>query len=458
MERTYTLQDLGAALRRRRALALAVAGGVLVIGLATIVALPDEYVSESVVQIEPHRLAPDFFPAQQATPFEDRMRTLKHGILARPVLERVIRETDFFPDLRDDMEQAVDRMRRATEVRLEGEVAGGPPSLLFVVSVRGRDRDKVAKAAGLLPKYYAEMTRDVLVGQANALRSTLDAQVDELAKALAAHEKKILDFKVAHATELPESVEANMRAVGRAQALLELRTSMLADAQRRRMAVLASIPEAPSETGMAQAALDGARRRLASAEAAYGPDHPDVKRARRELEEAQGRRDGELKRFQAERLDPQLGRIDAEVGEHKAALAQLRTELAFYQKRVDAAPRWGAELSALTRDYDTLRAKYVSTVSRRADAAAAASLLQAEAPGLFRVLQPALAPSTPFAPDRMKLLWIALLAAVAGAIAVSAVAEWLDGSMRGPEDATAFDVPVLATIPRIGPRRTPQAS
>jgi succinoglycan biosynthesis transport protein ExoP len=46
-----------------------------------------------------------------------------------------------------------------------------------------------------------------------------------------------------------------------------------------------------------------------------------------------------------------------------------------------------------------------------------------------------------------------LVAALAAALAAAAIAEWLDGSVRAPEDATAFNVPVLASIPRIGPRR-----
>ena len=50
------------------------------------------------------------------------MRTLKHGILARPVLERVIRETAFYDGVEADMDRAVERLRRQVEVRLEGEV------------------------------------------------------------------------------------------------------------------------------------------------------------------------------------------------------------------------------------------------------------------------------------------------------------------------------------------------
>jgi succinoglycan biosynthesis transport protein ExoP len=452
MERTYGLHDLAAALRRRRSLALLVAAVVLVGGVVIAFAIPSEYSAESVVQIEPHRLPVDYFPAQSATPFEDRMRTLKHGILARPVLERVVRETDFFPDMRDDLDGAVERMRRAVEVRLEGEVAGGPPSLLFVVQVRGRDAAKVAKAAELLPRYYAEMTRDVLTTQAHALRSVLDAQAAALAKALADGEDRLVAFKTKHATELPEAIDANMRGAARAQALMELRLGALADARRRRAAILATAPEAASATGLAEAAADLALRKYEAARAGYGPEHPDVKRAKRELDEAIARRDEAVGRYRSQRIDPQVAAIDEEVQDARTSLEEAKAELASYTKRMEAAPRWGAELASMARDYESIRAKYVTTVARRADAEAAESLLQAEGAGLFRVLQPAVAPTRPYAPDRGKLLWIALAAAIAAALGAAALAEWSDGSVRGPEDAAGLGAPVLATIPRIGTR------
>jgi hypothetical protein len=53
----------------------------------------------------------------------------------------------------------------------------------------------------------------------------------------------------------------------------------------------------------------------------------------------------------------------------------------------------------------------------------------------------------------MKLLLVALAAAVATGLLAAAGAEYFDTSLRGPQDATHFGVPVLAAIPRIGPRR-----
>jgi succinoglycan biosynthesis transport protein ExoP len=454
MERTYTLQDMLAALRRRKVAALLVGSAVLVIGIAIALLIPAEYTATSTVQVEPRRLPVDFFPAQGVAPFEERMRTIKHGVLARPLLERVVKETAFFPELADDPAQAVEKLRRQVEVRLEGEVAAGPPALLFVVEVHGRDPEKVRRVAELLPRYYEEMTRAVMASQARALRETLDAQTAEMSKVLAADEQRILKFKLEHASELPEMVDTNARAAARAQAMVEMHMSAATDARRRRTALLGTIPEAPSAPGMSEAGLDAATRRAEAAEAAYGPNHPDVRRARRELKEALARRDQELERYRKERLGEQLGRIDAEVREHEGSLRELRTELASYQRRVEAAPRWGQELAARSRDYEVLRAKYVSTVSRRADAAAAEQLMAADGQGLFRVIEPAVAPGRPSAPDRPRLVWLAALAALAAGLAAAGVAEWLDGSMRGPEDASTLGVPVLAAIPRIGSRRT----
>jgi succinoglycan biosynthesis transport protein ExoP len=452
MERTYTLRELLAALHRRRWLALAAAAIVLAISGIVVLALPSEYRAESVMQIEPHQLPADFMPAAYNS-FEERMRTLKHGVLARPVLERVLQETDFFGDWKKDPEDALDRLRRNVDVRLEGEVAGGPPSLLFVVEVRGPDRAKVAKAADIIPLAYAEMTRKVLATQASNVRETLSKQLAAMGKQLADHEEKLVAFKTEHATETPDAAENNLRALAALNLQIDMRFAAIGDARRRRNAALASYPEQFSDTGLAVASAEDARRRLEAAKASYGPEHPDVKKYERALEAATSRNDEGLKRYKAERLDTQLARLDDEVKENETAIQALQKESGKYQKRLDEAPRWGEAYRVLSREYEAVRAKYTTTLARAADAQAAESLLVLDSPGLFRMVQDAVAPSRPAGPDRGKLLLVALCAAIGAGLLAAAAAEYFDTSLRGPQDASAFGVPVLAAIPRIGPRR-----
>jgi uncharacterized protein involved in exopolysaccharide biosynthesis len=448
MERTYTLHDAVAVLKRRRTLALIVAAAALALGLALALLTPSEWSATSVVQIEPRHLPADFFPAQPGVSFEDRLRTVKHGVMARPVLERVVKETGY--EAQEGADEAIARLRRNVEVRLEGELPGGAPGLLFVVEVRGRDREKVAKAAELLPKIYAGLTREVLATQARALRQILDAQAAALGRQLSDDEARILAFKIQHLQELPEMVETNARSMARVQALMDMRLGAINEANRRRADLLAAIPEGPSVPGMAETGLDAAIRKLQGLEASYGEDHPDVIRARRELEEAQARRDGALAQFHRDRIQAQLARIEAGVRDDRAALAALDVERKALQARVDVAPRWGQELASLSRDYEVLRGRYAAAVSRRADAQAAEALLAADDAVLFREVEAASVPSRPFAPDRARLVWLAILAAVVAGLTAAGITEWLDASVRGPEDASALGAPVLAAIPRIG--------
>ncbi len=453
MERTYTLQDLLAALWRRRRPALLGAAVVFAAATAIVLSLPTEYRATSMVQIEPHRLVPDFWPAQGMGSFEDRVRALKHGILARPLLEQVIRDANLYSEHGDDMDEKVDELRRHVEVRLEGEVAGGPPALLFVVEVRGRDRRAIAEAAGLLPKAYADTVRQVLSEQARNLRLTLDRQAAEMSSRLAVEEGRLLAFKAQHAVELPEAVDANLHAVARLESQIEVRLGSIVDARRRRTQVLSSLPETESDAGRAQAAAEDALHRLRAARAAYGSDYPEMKHLQREWEEASRRAEVEGLRFRAERLGPHLQRIDAEVRENERAIQGLEKTIAELQARVDAAPRWGEQVRDLSRDYEALRAKYNATVARAADAQAAEALLAVDSSGLFRLLQPGVATQRPVGPSRWSLLGVALAVAAGIGLATAAAAEYLDSSMRGPEDAAALGVPVLAAIPRIGPRR-----
>jgi succinoglycan biosynthesis transport protein ExoP len=452
MERTYTLREMMEAVRRRRWLALGVAVAVLLVSAIAIAAMPDEYRADSVMQIEPHQMPPDFFPSSY-TSFDERMRTLKHGVLARPVLERVLAETDFVPNWKSNPDDALEKLRRSVEVRLEGEVAGGPPSLLFVVEVRGDDRAKVAKAADLIPRYYAELTRQVMQTQAKNLSSTLSAQLGELSKRLAGEEQKLVAFKAQHALEVPEANDANQRAAATLMAQIDLRLGAIADAKRRRTAAAAAVPEAFSGAGLASGNAEDVLRRLETARATYGPDHPDVKRLERQYQEVTSRSGESQREFRKERVDGQLARIDGEVAENEAAVARLRQELEAVQKRLDTAPRLGEQYRVLSRDYETLRGKYASTLSRATDAQAAETLLAADSPTLFRVVQAAVAPSRPAGPNRLNLGLVALAAALGAALLAVAAGEYFDSSLRGPQDASAFGVPVLAAIPRIGPRR-----
>lgn len=132
------------------------------------------------------------------------------------------------------------------------------------------------------------------------------------------------------------------------------------------------------------------------------------------------------------------GSVD-ELTRLKRELADLRSR---YSERYPDVVRLRAQVRALQRERDEAGRGH-------ADAPPAA-MAAADGGTQFRVLEPALAPSEPSAPARVRLAFMALVLSAGLAGVAVLLADQLDTSFHRLDDVWAFtDVPVLASIPRI---------
>jgi hypothetical protein len=145
-----------------------------------------------------------------------------------------------------------------------------------------------------------------------------------------------------------------------------------------------------------------------------------------------------------------LAQIDTELVSLRQQEAVLRRAIAEYEGRVESAPRRQYEVEQLSRGYDMVKERYQTLLKRYEDAQLAANLEQGQATEQFRVLDRAIPPRQPAAPDR---LWLAVLGIVmAFGLAVGAVlaADRLDTTFHTADDLRAFvDVPALVAIRRV---------
>ena len=119
-----------------------------------------------------------------------------------------------------------------------------------------------------------------------------------------------------------------------------------------------------------------------------------------------------------------------------------------YQARIEAAPVREGELTALTRDYETLQQTYRNLLQKKEESQISANLEKRQIGEQFRILDPARSPEKPVSPDRPRLYVIALFAALAIGLGLAAVAEYFDRSLRTEADVrAALNLLVLATVP-----------
>jgi uncharacterized protein involved in exopolysaccharide biosynthesis len=181
--------------------------------------------------------------------------------------------------------------------------------------------------------------------------------------------------------------------------------------------------------------------------------YPDVVRVKAEIAALEGQVNG---RVAGTRVDPNeaVQQAEAELRALKAEEDSLRRDITMYQRRVEHAPQREQELHQLSRDYETTKELYYSLVKRYQDAELAESMEQRQGGGgeVFRILDPAIAPRHPAAPNRPRLLLLGLMAALAVAGGAAVLADRLDTSFHSVDELRAFtQIPVLASIPRVLP-------
>ncbi|MBI5542788.1 MAG: chain-length determining protein [Deltaproteobacteria bacterium] len=448
MEKAITLQEVLKGLWRRRLLVMIVFAAVLVGGGVLVMGLPSTWRATTVVRVEPLRPAESLVSASVTAPVEERLKTVAQELFARPVLEKAITELDLEPKLRkkEGMDAAVEELRAMLDVKVEGEAA-------FVLSVTGPDPELAAKLANLLPKLYAEQALDLRAAQAQSTAAIFDTEIARVAQQVQEREAKITAFKREHLGELPEQAESNMRNLDRIMVLLTARTDARRELQRHQVEMATSRLDVDTEVGRLRRSELDLNHALMDARSQWTEDHPEVLRLSRELAAVVARRGAAEQRAQTE--DSSRAQVRRQLASLDREMATLEKEAQLYRDRLDRTPRWAQGLSDLNRDYDILREKYQSLVSRKVEAEVARELEARARATMFHVLSPAVAPSAPFKPDKPTGLLLVLLAAMAAGVLAGVFRELQDDSMRGLEQARELKVPVLAMVPRIpgGSRR-----
>jgi protein tyrosine kinase modulator len=447
MERTYTIDELWAAVRRRWKTMALVAGGVLVLAALVITRIPNEYRARALVMVEPFTPHPDLVvPVVNTLNLEQKVKSVREGVYARSLMSTAIEELKLYPkEKAKSMDEAVAALRADTEVHAEGDDA-------FSITVRGRDPETVAKAANRLAELYIEGNLQVRAGQVTRTRDIITQKLAEMRGELSKAEAKVVAFKKANPDTLPELMEARYHQRDELSKQMENEESFIKEAQRR-IDLLGTQPFGKdTEVGRLEELHDGLKARLATLQSSLLPDHPDVESAKRELEATSVRL--QTARARAAANDLELRRMNDAIARGKARVTDLSKRQAEVDKLIAAAPLVASELGELGRDGDVIRAKVASLVSKKAEAEITADLEQKSGPSEFRVLESAQPPALPASPNRSQALLLAMLGALVLGIAVTVAQELSDRSLRSESEvSTALTLPVLACVPELNGAR-----
>ncbi|HEY2029211.1 MAG TPA: Wzz/FepE/Etk N-terminal domain-containing protein [Myxococcales bacterium] len=443
MDRTYTIDELWAAVRRRWKTVALVAGGVLVVSALLILRLPNVYTARALVMVEPFTPHPDLVaPVIDAQDLASKVKSVRESVYARSVMAPAIEELKLYPKARaKGMDEALAQFRLDTEVHAEGDNS-------FSITVKAADPETAAKAANRLAELYIEGNLQVRAGQVARTRDIIAGKLNDMQKQLSASEAKVAAFKAAHSDELPELLEQRYHQRDELTKQIEIESQFSQEAQHR-IDLLGTQPNGKdTEVGRLEEQHDDLRAKLAAAQATLTPDHPDITSLQREVSLNEQRLASARQRAAANDLE--LRRMSTAISRGEKRIKELQANEARLDKLIAGTPLVQGQLAELVNAQDAIKAKVTQLVAKKAEAEITAELETKSGPSEFRVLESAQPASIPSSPNRSQFLLIALIASLALGAAAAMGQELSDRSLRSESEVGgALSLPVLASVPQL---------
>ena len=453
--------DYVALLRRRSIYLLTILPAFVFVSVLLAYGLPAVYQSATTILIEASAVDAKMMPTTVLTPMapNTQIELVRRSALAPDVLKALVAKIDPYPDDHDMtpsdkahqifLDTSVEQVDPVTFEPLVGGQA-------FNIFYNNPNPVLATQVAREIANIFLDYNRRTRTESANQTYQFLLGKSKQTEAAVREADQKIADFKKQYGAALPEDQVRNEGDLDRTISALDdtqgrIRTSQQnVDALTLQLGQLspslaASVTDSPTE-------IATLKTQLADAEQRYTPNHPDIKRLRRALDEVMARRsvanaaapDNPDYLSVASQLQSARQELAALRVIESRALAQRQT----LQSQLAIAPSVEKDYEQLLRNRDLLKDQYSQLQGKVQEADVGRSYENEQQGERFTLIRPATIPSSPQSPNRLGLMLIGLVLGGALAIGAAIMAENSDPTVRSYQDlGEVKGVQLLASIP-----------
>lgn len=474
LEGGIQIGDLSGIARRRGKAIAATALGVVLVVYWVAMALPNQYTSSATVLVTPQTVAPELVAAGvPASDLNNRLNLMTAQILSRGRLSRIIDDLGLYPAESQYMvrEEIIDLMRQNVGVApVLPELSHSRPGRRsddeinqFRISFTDRDARTAMQVAQRLSNDFIEQHIDGRITLSQKSLEFIEDELARLAERIREVEARVAEVKAANPGRLPEDMAASQRRLERLMTDLAFAQRAHAEATSDEAFFRSQVNNDPAGAGVATPAsrLKTLDLEIAELKAkGYTDKHPDVVKAmleKEQLKETIARE--EVQRANDKNPILTFSQQNTEGERRRAALRRasagdeiLRLQAAIdeVQAQLAGTPAVAELLDGLEREYRHLFDSYQDFSNRQLEATVQAQLERRQLGEQFRVLEAAFIAPEPSSPDRLLILVLGSILAIAIGAAVGILLETLDESVHSARQLqTAVGIPVLATIPDI---------
>ncbi|HWP45696.1 MAG TPA: GNVR domain-containing protein [Candidatus Limnocylindrales bacterium] len=433
---------------------------------------------------------------------QERLRTIRQGILSRPIIEKVIKKLDLDKEVHtpEELDALIKKIQKHLDINIRG-------SDLFTVSYTGSDPVMVKQLIDTLTTLYIEENISAKRSDTYQAFDFINEQLQIYKKKLEESEKTLREFKEANLKDLQyrtsvtsvtqseggsKEVQVNSGPVvggllgGGAQnanlAKLEQYQNSLNEVEmslkplytkletlKKQLAmedpviITPSTSASPAISDPAQIRLKELENELATLLTKYKDQHPDVIRVRSEIEEVKKQVrntrpdksptiNWSTAQFNPvyQNLSQEISKTELEINTLERRRDDLQKKIEEYNVKVKTIPTIEQEYIRLTRDYKVNEDIYQMLLRRLEEARISKELEVKEKGTTFKIIEPAVVPLKPSSPSQLLVILMGLIGGLGTGLGAIVLTEVTYRPFNDQKEAESYlGVPVLATIPRI---------
>lgn len=435
--------------------------------------IPKVYQATTKIWIQSQMIPEDVVESTVRDEMSLRLMTFRDAVLEKPYLIELITTTFDIPADAAALEQLENRIRRSVEVT---PISRGRQGFMgFALTYADTDPRRAAKVVNKLTSLYIKQNSDYRIQQAERTTTAIEAMAADAKLEVDEVDRRLIEFKRQHPFETEAHLEANVKLRESRQRELEGLLERLGEKRdelaglKNLLASAAGDPTALSvDTPVSGLTIDPLSRRIAQLQVELDALlldrtelHPEVRKKKRELEEALAQAanrpafdpDGQGE----EELDPataslraQIRNLETAIGEMGDQEAQLRRDLKEYERRIEATPEVQMELNRLQSEFGVTASNYRRLRNEAEQAEGSVDLEQGEYGTRMQALEYASIPRVPISPQPSRIIALGVAIGCVVFIVPGLLRHLLNPVISSEAGLAALsDMAVLVAIPRI---------
>ena len=408
--------------RRFWIVALILIIGLPVVGLYAFLK-PPLYQAEAKILVESQRIPDELARSTVTGEAAERLQIIQQRLMARDNLTKLIQDVGLFTDRGDlTMTDKVDLARKATKIvpiTVTGQRRRDRMLTAFVIQVTVNDAKKAAKLANEYVTIVLDQNIQARSERARETTTFFIQEQDRLNNEIIALEQKITAFKQENKDALPETMAFRQSELSRlGDERLGVEQTLLQIQEERRairdsLEILDLIGTPVAEQSEEARELRRLKSELEQKRGILSDQHPEIRALKNRIAALEALVEEQTP--ETAEGDPTLGPKKADLNNkletleererlYRARLKDLEREGTTLAQSLQRTPSVEIELDSMARSLDELHTAHAGATRKRAEAEISERLEINQQAERFEVIENAIVPRVPVAPNRKKII------------------------------------------------------